>query len=245
MSNRSDSSGRPLFVFVWHSCSSLPRRPWPGCEWQQWTPSNACLFCVTPEADATPRRRQCDWPARAPAARSGGRRTAPAAAAVSMASATGGSRPREARVRRSSGCSKQTAARGTWQPWGTARRDRCSRLFAAASGSHVVFVGRLVAADEPARPGHQSTAAATVAQNVEKPARVRTAGRVRLSRRRRQAHSAPPSASAPLPLRRRFPATRPRRLPAAPSARAADRSVPRTREAAARSVRRRRRRAVR
>ena len=91
-----------------------------GGRWRAWTPTDACLFCATPEPDATatpPASRVSALMAGTSGTVPGGSRRRDSANAGSESSATiARSNPADANA---SGPSKPNGSRSPWQPWGT------------------------------------------------------------------------------------------------------------------------------
>jgi hypothetical protein len=188
VSNRTKVS-RTLFVsvgFVLVAAAAVA-----GMRWQNWAPANACLFCVTPEADATSPANALDG--RAPAASKGvaanraGAGGGFVAAALPPASIAANEGTASGRV-------ASSVSRGTWQPWsnGSGALRSYSGNGGGPSSSSGGGLWRLM---NLSRPGRNGTPAATVAQNVEKPVQV----------------GKPPKPSSPAPPAAKQP-------PAAPSA---------------------------
>jgi len=195
VSNRTTVS-RTLFVsvgFLFVAAAAVA-----GMRWQNWTPADACLFCVTPEADATSTANGLDG--RLQGGSSGLAASRAGAGSGFVASALPPAFTTARNESASSGRASNSVARSTWQPWGNG--SGALRSYSGNSGSPSSSPGGLWRLMSLARPGHQSTPAARVAQNVEKPARVQK----------------PPKPSSPAP-----PAAKP---PAAPSASAPPAAAP-------------------
>lgn len=173
-----------------------------GMRWQNWTPADACLFCVTPESDATSSTNGLDGRLAASsngfAANGAGSGSGFVASALPPASIARNERAAVGRVTNS-------VSRSAWQPWGN--RSSATRNFSgdgggAPPGSSSGLWRLMSLARSSQNSGSSSTSAAPVAQPAEKPApSVRT----------------PPKPSSPAP---------PAAKPAAPSASAPPAAAP-------------------
>jgi cell division septation protein DedD len=188
VSNRTTVS-RILFVSV--GCLFVAAAAVAGMRLRSWAPADACLFCVTPEADATS------------TAALDGRATAGAnGLAANHAGAGGGftasALPPTAVSTNGSTASGRVSASGSrrsWQPWGNASGSL--RSYSGNSGAPSASRGGLWRLMNLTRPGSHGTQEATVAQNLERPAPQVRAPRKPSSPAPPAAKPSAPSATAP------------------------------------------------
>jgi hypothetical protein len=137
-----------------------------GIQWKQWVPANVCLMCDTPSMESAGSAASS---AIAGGGAGGGFRPSGGGAGAAVLD---GSLPGAVVAHRgaeASGFSKQNAARGAWQPWGTSSRSSF-RGYSSGGRPPTASLGGMWRFLNLSRPGNPRDTIASAAR-PERPAR--------------------------------------------------------------------------